>query len=265
VTEKQKNKKILSHIVSFIGKETRKRGFKRIVLGISGGVDSAVAAYLCCKALGPKNVLGLIMPYRTNKRSDIKDAGDIVKILGMRGKLIDITPAVDHYFVNIKGIKNTGNKKIKIRMGNKMARERMSIIYDHTKEFGALACGTGNKTEILLGYFTRHGDAACDINPLGGIYKTQVWGLAKFMGVPERIIKKAPSAGLWPGQTDESEIGYSYKDIDRLLYYLVEKKYNDARLGQFGFKPGFVRDIKRKIKENEFKLKPPAVCPSCGK
>jgi len=197
-------------LITFIRCQTKRAGVGRMVIGLSGGVDSAVSVYLAAAALGPKNVLGLMMPYKTSSPIDTKDARLVVKALGIKSKTISITPMVDAYFKKFP-------KANRVRRGNKMARERMSILYDQSKVFDALVMGTGNKTEILLGYYTLHGDAACSINAIGSLYKTQVRQLAKSLGVPEGIITKAPSAGLWPGQTDEGEMGITYDELDNII------------------------------------------------
>ena len=245
-------RRVKKKLTDFIRNNVYNKGFERAVLGLSGGLDSTTAAYLVCEALGPDNILGLIMPYRTTSRTDIVDAKDISRKLGIKIKYINITDMVEPYFKKV-------NLKDKIRCGNKMARERMSILYDQSKGFNGLVIGTSNRTETLLGYGTIYGDIACAINPLGGLYKTEVIQLAKFLKVPNPIINKIPSAGLWKGQTDEGELGLKYKDVDRLLYYFIDKKYTIGQLIRRGFSKDFIYKTIDKIKKNRFKCQLPKI------
>jgi len=236
-------------LVQFIRDEFRAVGFQRAILGISGGVDSALSGALCCEALGKENVIALILPYGRNK-SEIDAANAVVSLLKIKSELIDISPMIDTYFKRFPA-------SDRIRRGNKMARERMAILYDHSKFFNALVVGTGNKTEILLGYCTIHGDAACAINPIATLYKCQVRQLASFMGIPSKVVGRRPSAGLWTGQTDEAELGHKYDDMDKLLYYMVDKKLPKNELLNMGFKQIFIEDIALRIERNKFKLSLP--------
>ena len=236
-------------ITNFIKEEFKAAGFKRAVIGLSGGLDSALSAALCCEALGKENVIGFILPYG-KASGDIRYAKMAAAALRIKTELIDIAPMVDLYFKRF-------TVSSKIQRGNKMARERMSILYDQSTRFNALVVGTGNKTEILLGYYTLHGDAACAINPIATLYKCQVRRLAGAMNIPKEIIERKPSAGLWPGQTDEGELGYKYCDMDRLLYYKIDKKYPRSKLIEMGFKKKFIDDISRKIAKTEFKHRLP--------
>jgi NAD+ synthase len=239
-------------LTKFIKEELSKFDFSRGILGLSGGLDSTVCAFLASKALDPDNVICLIMPYGDTFGKDIDDAQEVVRFLGIRSKVINIAPMVDSYFKDHP----TDNK---ILIGNKMARERMSILYDYSVRESALILGTSNKTELLLGYGTIHGDMACAINPLGDLYKTQIRKLAQYLGVPERIQKKAPTAGLWEGQTDEEELGLTYENVDRLLYQMVDKRQTADEVVALGFDKEMVVRVISLVKNSEFKRKLPLI------
>jgi len=239
-------------LVGFIQNEVRKVGFERVVLGLSGGVDSSLVATLAAQALGPNNVLGVIMPYRTSDPKSRGDALEVVKQLGIERLEVDISPQIDAYFERFPD----ADQK---RRGNKMARERMTILYDQSWAWRALVIGTSNKTELLLGYGTIYGDMASAINPIGDLYKTQVWQLADAVGVPTAIVQKAPSADLWAGQSDETELGFQYRMIDQLLYYLVDRRYSGEELKRQGFDEAFITDIVRRVRENQYKRRLPVI------
>jgi NAD+ synthase len=239
-------------LTGFIRDELAKFGFRKAILGLSGGLDSTVCAALAARALGPRNVLGLIMPYGESFPAEIRDAENIGRVLGVRTRTIDIAPQVDAYFA-------AHPTRSRILRGNKMARERMSILYDYSAREKALILGTSNKTELLIGYGTIHGDMACGINPMGDLYKTQVRRLARHLAVPASIIRKAPTAGLWSGQTDEQEIGLTYTELDEILENLVEKRKSGPELVKAGFKPGVVRRVAEMIRNSEFKRKLPPI------
>jgi NAD+ synthase len=248
------NRTLEKVLVDFIKQELGRFGIKKAVVGLSGGIDSSVVACLAVKALGKGNVFGLILPYKTSSKSSISDAFVIAKKLNIKTKIIDLTPAAD-------GLINTiSDKKIdNVRKGNILARLRMICLYDYSNKVKGLVLGTGNTTEILLGYTTLYGDSAYAINPIGDLYKTQVWQLAELLKIPKEIIKKKPSADLWVGQTDEKELGFSYKEADKLLYYVIDCKYSDNELIELGFKTDFVKKVKSIIRKNQFKRVPPLI------
>jgi NAD+ synthase len=239
-------------LVAFIRDEVRKVGVERVVLGLSGGVDSALSAFLAAEALGAANVLGVRMPYRTSSSESLEDAARVTDKLGIAALTVDISEQVDAYFELFPDAD-------KRRRGNKMARERMTILYDQSARWQGLVLGTSNKTELLLGYGTLHGDMASAVNPLGDLYKTQVWALAEAIGVPESIIRKDPSADLFTGQTDESDLGFRYREVDQLLYLMVDERYSTAELEAAGFAPAFIRRVSDMVRASQFKRRLPII------
>jgi NAD+ synthase len=197
-------------------------------------------------------VVAFIMPYKTSDPKSKTDALQVVQQLGIDHLEVDISPQIDAYFARFPD----ADQK---RRGNKMARERMSILYDQSWAYRALVIGTSNKTELLLGYGTIYGDMASAINPIGDLYKTQIWQLADALGVPTAIVQKAPSADLWAGQSDETELGFQYRMIDQLLYYLVERRYSVEEVKKLGFDEAFVEDIVRRVRENQYKRRLPVI------
>lgn len=247
------NVKFLREIlVAFIENEVEKVGLQRVVVGLSGGVDSSLSAMLAAEALGPENVLGILMPYKTSSPESRAHAQLVVRKSSIESLVVDITPQIDAYFQRFPDADSR-------RKGNKMARERMTILYDHSARWNALVLGTSNKTELLLGYGTLHGDMASAINPLGDLYKTQVWGLAEAVGVPQPVIQKKPSADLWQGQTDEAELGFTYRDVDRLLYLMVDRRYSRPELVAAGFPEKFIEDVTLRIMNSQFKRRLPVI------
>jgi NAD+ synthase len=240
-------------ICCFIREEVRKVGFEKVVVGISGGVDSALSAFLAVEALGKQNVIGLSMPYKTSSKSSVEDARLVAESLKIEFHEIEITPQIDAYFSRFPDAD-------KVRMGNKMARERMSILYDFAHWKRALVLGTSNKSEIFIGYSTRWGDGAHDLNPIGDLYKTQVWQMAEFVGVPERIVRKKPSADLWPGQTDEGEIGITYEELDLILLAYVDLRFKPEEIVSFGFEERKVNRVLKLVRNSQFKRKMPIIC-----
>jgi NAD+ synthase len=239
-------------LVGFVRNEVRKVGFERVVLGLSGGVDSALSATIASAALGPENVLPVLMPYRTSSSASEADARTVCEHLGLTPTLVEISAQVDAYFEAFPDADRG-------RRGNKMARERMTILYDLSSAHNALVIGTSNKTELLLGYSTLFGDMASALNPLGDLYKTQVWALAHSMGLPAAVIDKAPSADLWEGQSDEQELGFGYAIVDSLLYYMVDERRTRAELRALGFEDAFVEDIARRVRLSQYKRRPPII------
>lgn len=238
-------------LTGFLHTEITRAGFSRGVIGLSGGVDSSLACYLTAEALGPENVLAVRMPYKTSSPDSMEHAQIVVDALGVQSLDVPITEMVDPLF-------NRFPDMDKVRQGNVMARERMIILYDQSEAFNGLVIGTGNKTEILLGYTTLFGDAASALNPNGDLYKTQLRQLARSMGVPAAVIEKPPSADLWKGQTDEGELGFTYEDVDQLLYLLVDQRYSPESCIEAGFPEGFVRDVVERVRRNHFKrVQPP--------
>ncbi|MFO1541341.1 MAG: NAD+ synthase [Chloroflexota bacterium] len=241
-------------LVGFIRAQLRQAGFTRTLLGLSGGIDSALVAYLAAEAVGPENLLCLMLPYRTSSPASRADAEAVVADLGCPAELVEITPIVDGYF----GAPERADAS-PLRRGNFMARARMCVLYDRSVTWRGLVAGTGNKTEALIGYSTLFGDSACAFNPIGDLYKSQVRQLSAAVGVPEAIIRKAPSADLWPGQTDEAEVGFSYADVDRILWRLVDGRRTPDEVAADGFDPALVARIDRMVAAAEFKRQVPPI------
>jgi len=245
-------------LVGFIENEVHKMGFRRAVIGVSGGVDSALSAFLAAQALGPESVWGLVMPYKTSSPASVAHAQLVVQKLKIHSTLIDITPMIDVYFERFP-------EADALRRGNKMARERMTILYDHSAVLSALVLGTSNKSELMLGYGTLYGDMASAINPLGDLFKTQVWQLARHVGVPEEIMQKKPSADLWEGQTDEEELGFTYEEVDQVLMLMIDKRYEIADLVGAGFDEKFVRKVFEMVQSSQFKRRLPVIAKVSGR
>ncbi len=233
-------------LVDFLRTEVQRAGFSRGVIGLSGGVDSALACYLAAEALGPENILALRMPHKTSAPESYTHAELVLRATGVRERTIPVTPMADALLDQVPDADS-------IRRGNVFARLRMILLYDQSAAFQGLVVGTGNKTEILLGYTTLFGDSACALNPLGDLYKTQVRQLARAVGVPEVIVAKPPSADLWVGQTDEGELGFTYEQVDRLLLLLVDGRYSPEACVQEGFPETFVRQVVDQVRRNQFK------------
>jgi NAD+ synthase len=236
----------------FIKSEVERTGLHRVVLGLSGGIDSALAAYLAVRALGASGVVGILMPFRTSSPSSVRDAESVVGALGIMAERFEISEMVDVFSGKTGAV---GPR----RLGNVMARIRMLVLYDRSVEHDALVLGTSNKTELLLGYGTIHGDLASALNPLGDLYKTQVRELARALGVPKAILAKPPSADLWPEQTDEADLGASYDEIDRILSLFVDARISRATLVAKGFNRETVARLTRLIQRSQFKRRLPLI------
>ena len=244
-------------IAGFIQGQLRQAGFDRLVLGLSGGIDSALVAYLVAEAIGPEALLCVLMPYRTSSPASRSDAEAVVADLGCASELVDISPIVDGYFGGAAGPDSV--EASALRRGNFMARARMAVLYDRSVTWRGLVVGTGNKTESLIGYTTVFGDNACAFNPIGDLYKSQVRQLAQAVGVPDAIVRKAPSADLWPGQTDELEGGFTYPLLDRLLFWRVDKRRSTDELAELGFDRALVDRVDRLVAGAEFKRQVPPI------
>lgn len=239
-------------LTKFIHSEITRAGFPRAVIGVSGGVDSALACYLTAEALGPQNVLAVRMPYKTSAPESLKHAALVIEATGVQEITIPITEMVEPLFERFP-------EADEIRRGNVMARMRMILLYDQSAAFNGLVVGTGNKTEILLGYTTLYGDSACAINPNGDLYKTQVRQLAGAMGVPDVILAKPPSADLWVGQTDEGELGFTYEDVDRLMVLMIDGRFSKQACIEAGFEAAFVEAVAERIQRSQFKRVMPPI------
>ncbi len=239
-------------LVDFIRDELHNAGFRKGIVGLSGGIDSAVVAYLAAKALGPENLLAVMMPYKTSNRSSKTDAEIVARELKIRTETVDITPMVDAYLQNGTPLGN-------LRAGNLMARQRMIVLYDLSSRDRALVIGTSNKTEIFLGYGTLFGDMACAINPIGDLYKTQIWRLAESLGISKHLIEKKPTADLWEGQTDEGDFGFLYKEVDHLLYFMIDERRSVTELKEMGFASELIDRVRGMVIKNQFKRRLPLI------
>lgn len=239
-------------LTGFIRSEISRVGFSRAVVNLSGGLDSSLSCYLAVEAMGAENVLALCLPYKSSTPDSLEHAQMVIEALGVQSLTIPITEMTDALIQRFPDMS-------RVRQGNIMARVRMIALYDQSEAFHGLAVGTGNKTEILLGYTTLYGDSASAMNPLGDLYKTQVRQLARAMGIPPAIIDKPPSADLWIGQTDEGELGFTYDEVDQLLYLLVDQRYKPEDCVQAGFAESFVRAVMERVRRNHFKRVMPPI------
>jgi NAD+ synthase len=248
-------------IVQWMADTVRSAGFEKVVIGLSGGIDSALSATLAVRALGKDNVYPVLLPYKDMHTQAVVDAQKVITFLEIpQGHVttITITQSVDTTVKTIQdSVRLPARQELTIqedvRRGNVMARVRMIYLFDLAKKLGALVCGTENRTEHYLGYFTRFGDEASDIEPIRSLYKTQVWEMAKELGVPSEIITKAPTAGLWEGQTDEGELGFSYEDADKVLSYYFDEHFSPEEIIKKGISESVVSKVLERVKQNDFK------------
>ncbi len=239
-------------LTTFVKEETEKIGLRNVVLGLSGGIDSALSAAIAVEALGKDRVFGVGLPYKLSSKESMADAELVADALGINLEIADITPFAEPFIESEKDMS-------KLRIGNVLARMRMVTIFDRSAKHDGIVLGTSNKTELLLGYGTWYGDLASAINPIGDLYKTQVWELSEYLGIPDKVIKKQPTADLWPDQTDEGELGFTYKDVDRLLYEMIDNRRRKAELIKMGFDEEFVQKISERIMRYQFKRKIPVI------
>ena len=244
-------------LVEFVKVQMSKAGRKKAVFGLSGGLDSVVLSYVLVEALGSDNVLAAILPYQSTGSQSLEDAEKVRDILGLKCVEVDITAVVDECSKAL--LAATGREADKVRLGNIMARQRMVLLYDLSAITEGLVVGTSNKTELLLGYGTLHGDLAFAFDPLGDLYKTQVRSYARYLKVPENIVIKPPSADFWAGQTDEEDLGFTYDDLDKLLYLMVDGRCKRQDLLKMGFDQDFIDDVKMRIRRNKFKTNMPII------
>lgn len=245
-------------LINFLRDEVHKIGFKKVILGLSGGIDSALVAFLAAEAFGAENVYTVMMPYKTSSKESVEHAELVVKATGIHTKKVEITPMVEPYFAMNEDMSS-------LRKGNMMARTRMNVLFDNSAKEGALVLGTSNRTEILLGYSTQFGDSASAINPIGDLYKAQVWALSEFMGVPKEVIDKKPSADLWEGQTDEQELGFSYRMADEILYYLTDERMRPEEVAALGYDENIIKSVIRRMKTAQYKRKLPVIANVSGR
>lgn len=227
-----------------------------VVVGLSGGIDSSLVAALCAQALGPDRVLGLLMPHSARSAADMKDAAGLAKKLGIRHEKIGVAKIVS-------SLERACSHEPRDRLpkGNLRARCRMLLLYWHANQLNCLVAGTGNRSELLTGYFTKYGDGGCDLLPIGGLYKTQVRALASFIGLPKKLVYKVPTAGLWPGQTDEGELGITYAKLDLILHYSFDMKLDPFRTAKLaGVSLNKVESILERCRKSRHKLEMPQIC-----
>jgi len=236
----------------FIRNELRRAGFRHAVVGLSGGIDSSVVTFLAVRALGAENVLAVTMPYKTSSEATCRDSQTVIEKLGVRSLDVPIADQIDAYFKQFPDAS-------RMRLANKCARERMTVLYDQSAAFDALVIGTSNKSELLLGYGTQFGDMASAVNPVGDLYKTQLHQLAAFLGVHEAILRKPPTGDLWIGQTDEGELGFTYAEVDRLLALMVDRRWRRAELIEYGFAPEFIDRVATLVRRNHYKRRMPVI------
>lgn len=253
----------LDALHGFLCDEVTKSGFQKVVFGLSGGIDSALVAYLAAGALPRECIHAVMMPYETSSKASLGDAQKVVDDLNIPYSIVPITGPVNAYFANVDNILE--NAATPLRRGNRMARERMCTLFDFSAYLGALVLGTSNKTELLLGYGTQFGDMASALNPIGDLYKCQIRQLSAAVGVPKSILEKAPSADLWEDQTDENELGFTYDDADEILYQLVDMRLSTDEIVEQGYRAELVRTLVKRVMRNQYKRKPPIIAKVSGR
>ena len=245
-----KIKNIKQNLISFLKEEVLKTGLKKVTLGLSGGLDSAVVAVLC-KEVFDDNLNCVLMPSQFSSKASIDDAVELCKKFDIKYEIVSIEPMLSAYLKNME--------ENSLRIGNFSARLRMSVLYDISARENSLVVGTSNKSELLLGYGTIFGDLACALNPIGNLYKSDLFEFAKYLGVNDSIVNKAPSADFFEGQSDEADLGYSYAKIDSLLKKMIDENRSNDELLAFGFEALFIENIKRRVQVNEFKRRLPII------
>lgn len=241
----------VAHIEDFIRSTLELSGHQKVVIGLSGGVDSALSAILCARALGPENVRAFLMPFESSARDSHRDATAVAESAGLKTETIEITPMAIPYI--------TAQQPGRLRVGNVLARLRMIVLFDMAKKYDSLVAGTSNKTETYFGYCTWYGDAACSFQPIADLYKSQVWQVAEWLELPQAVLEKAPSADLWPGQTDEGEMGVTYAEADLLLAALLDRGLHPAALVKEGFSQELIRKVVNTIRTTQYKRQMPPV------
>ncbi len=240
-------------ICKFITSFTKENGFENVIVGLSGGIDSSLTATLSVRALGKEHVYGVLMPYRTSNPFSKSDALKLAEFLRIKTEIIEISPMVDGYFQNYEQEADI------LRRGNFMARTRMCVLFDHSSKHKALVAGTSNKSELMTGYCTQYGDSACAFEPIGHLYKTEVRGMAKILGIPSNIIEKPPTADLWADQTDEDELGLTYTRLDAILYHIMEENLRDDQIIEIGYSKQEIMRVKYLGKVSAFKRRLPVL------
>ncbi|MDP8204878.1 MAG: NAD+ synthase [Candidatus Tenebribacter mawsonii] len=239
-------------ITKFIKEQLSLAGFDRLIVGLSGGIDSSVTAALCVRAIGSENVHGVMLPYRKSHPDSLGNGIEIANLLKIKYEVKDISPMIDTYFEKYEQDADI------LRKGNRMARERMCVLYDLSAKYKALVAGTGNLSELMIGYCTQYGDSACAFEPIGHLYKSEVYTIAEKLGLSQNVITKKPTADLWEGQTDEEEMGITYVELDEILYQILDKKKTDSEL-KILFNKEKIDKVKKMIKMSEFKRNIPPV------
>lgn len=244
-------KTVTAHIEEFIRLVMTRSNHEKVVIGLSGGVDSAVSAALCARALGTKNVRAILMPFETSAKESFRDAMAVANCIGLKTETMEITPMAAPYI--------EAEQPGQLRTGNILARLRMIVLFDMAKKHESLVAGTSNKTETYFGYCTWYGDAACSFQPIADLYKSQVWQIAEWLELPQAVLEKAPSADLWPGQTDEGEMGITYAEADLLLTALLDRGMHPGALVKEGFSEQLVRKVVNTIRTTQYKRQMPPV------